>query len=258
MPKTEVFYLPGLKPARELLKSAPRRINKIFARSETEPAILELARNRSIPVEIVGESQLDSLCSRKAGPNITHQGIMAEISGPDFVSLPTLFELAPTAPLPLILALDQIQDAGNLGSIARSAWGLGCAGLLMPLRNSAPPGPAAFRTSAGALALLPICEATNLARALDEAAEHGFAIYGAENRNDAKSAYSMDWQHPAVLVLGNEAKGIRPGVAKRCDAMVSIPLARRFDSLNVAQAGAILTAFYAASFTGNSMQESSD
>jgi len=47
-------------------------------------------------------------------------------------------------------------------------------------------------------------------------------------------------QLPAVLVLGNEDKGLRPGVAKRCGRMLRIPLARKFDSLNVAQAGAIL------------------
>jgi 23S rRNA (guanosine2251-2'-O)-methyltransferase len=45
---------------------------------------------------------------------------------------------------------------------------------------------------------------------------------------------------PLVLVLGGEEKGVRPGVAKRCDAAVAVPLVRDFDSLNVAQAGAAL------------------
>ena len=53
-------------------------------------------------------------------------------------------------------------------------------------------------------------------------------------------------QLPAVLVLGNEDKGLRPGVAKRCARMLRIPLARQFDSLNVAQAGAMLMALAAA------------
>ena len=51
---------------------------------------------------------------------------------------------------------------------------------------------------------------------------------------------------PAVLVLGNEAKGLRPGTIKRCSHMLAIPLARDFNSLNVAQAAAMLMALTAA------------
>ena len=81
---------------------------------------------------------------------------------------------------------------------------------------------------------------TNLAHALDEAEEAGFSIYGAGCGPDAADAFEHAMQLPAVLVLGNEDKGLRPGVAKRCGRMLRIPLARKFDSLNVAQAGAIL------------------
>ena len=79
-----------------------------------------------------------------------------------------------------------------------------------------------------------------LAHALDEAEEAGFSIYGAGCGPDAADAVEHAMQLPAVLVLGNEDKGLRPGVAKRCGRMLRIPLARKFDSLNVAQAGAIL------------------
>ncbi|MBD5641651.1 MAG: RNA methyltransferase [Desulfovibrio sp.] len=259
MPKPDAHILPGLKPVQELLRKAPDRIVRLYARKDIPPSILKLAETRAIPVEITDGRTLDQLCRRQgSGPGISHQGIAAELRGPNLATLGNLLTAAPAAPLPLILALDQIRDPGNLGSLARLAWAMGCAGLLLPEHNSCPPGPAAFRTSAGALALLPVCETTNLARALDEAAEQGFAIYGAAACANAENVYCLDWQMPAILTLGSENRGLRPGVAKRCESMVAIPLSRGFDSLNVAQAGAILTSFCAACHARKSMQTLSE
>ena len=138
------------------------------------------------------------------------------------------------------LILDALQDPGNVGTLCRTLYALGGAGVILPRHNSAYLGPAAHRAAAGALERLPVARVTNLAHALDEAEEAGFSIYGAGCGPDAADAFEHAMQLPAVLVLGNEDKGLRPGVAKRCGRMLRIPLARKFDSLNVAQAGAIL------------------
>ena len=148
--------------------------------------------------------------------------------------------LLPFVAVPLVVALDQVQDPGNVGTLCRTLYALGGAGVILPRHNSAYLGPAAHRAAAGALERLPVARVTNLAHALDEAEEAGFSIYGAGCGPDAADAFEHAMQLPAVLVLGNEDKGLRPGVAKRCGRMLRIPLARKFDSLNVAQAGAIL------------------
>ena len=141
----------------------------------------------------------------------------------------------------LTLALDQVQNPGNLGTLCRSLYALGGAGVLLPRHNSAYLGPAAQRAAAGALERLPIARVDNLGHALDSAEEAGLTIYGAGcGGASSVSAFDESLRLPAVLVLGNEDKGLRPGVAKRCSRMLHIPLARPFDSLNVAQAGAIL------------------
>ena len=115
------------------------------------------------------------------------------------------------------------------------------AGMLLPRHNSAYLGRAAPRAAAGALERLPIARVDNLAHALDSAEEAGLTLYVAGCGGAATvNAFEEPLRLPAVLVLGNEDKGLRPGVAKRCAQMLHIPLARSFDSLNVAQAGAIL------------------
>lgn len=239
-------YLPGRKPVLELLASAPTSIARIY-HSQSRPGaenhrLLELCHKWHIPLEEVTSGRLVDLC----GPHVAHQGVVALIVDTPQLSLTSLLDSAASAPLPLLIALDQVRDPGNLGAIARSAWAMGCAGLLLPRHNSAGFAPAAFKTSAGALSQLPVSICVNLARALDECEEHGFSIYGAAASAQGNNAFTMRWHLPAVLVMGSEGSGIRPGVLKRCQALAAIPMERPFNSLNVAQAAAMLIALCAA------------
>lgn len=252
--------MPGKKPVMELLNHNPRRIEKVFLKKkladDDSRAILELCRKNGVETELADVEALDALCSsegRKTN-HVGHQGIVAILSQGTPYTLNEVLNLVVSSPLPLLLALDQIQDPGNLGAIARTAYALGCAGLILPQHNSAACSPGAMRSSAGALERLPVAIVPNLARALDAAEVRDMHIYGTicqTSRGElaAKThadAYTHRWNLPAVLVLGNEKKGIRPGVARRCEAFLTIPLARQFDSLNIAQAGAILIGLCAA------------
>ena len=145
-------------------------------------------------------------------------------------------------------AFDQVQDPGNVGTLCRTLYARGGAGIILPRHNSAYLGPAARRSAAGALEHLPVTRVTNLGHALDSAEEAGLTIYGAGGQSAPNSvnAFTETMHLPAVLVLGNEEKGLRPGTVKRCAHMLRIPLARSFDSLNVAQAGGILLGLAAA------------
>ncbi|WP_442935497.1 TrmH family RNA methyltransferase [Nitratidesulfovibrio sp. 1201_IL3209] len=203
--------------------------------------------------------------SRPSRPS--HQGVIARVFDAGFADLGDILRDAPDAPLPLIVALDQVQDPGNVGTLARTLYALGAAGLVVVRHGGAALGGAAARAAAGALEKLPVAKVTNLARALDEADEAGYTVYaaggaaggaadgaagGAGADRDGKpgsgprNPFTEPLRTPAVLVLGNEDTGIRPNVAKRCHFTLAIPMARDFDSLNVAQAGAILVGCFAA------------
>lgn len=193
----------------------------------------------------------------------SHQGVIARVFDAGFADLGDILRDAPDAPLPLIVALDQVQDPGNVGTLARTLYALGAAGLVVVRHGGAALGGAAARAAAGALEKLPVAKVTNLARALDEADEAGYTVYaaggaaggatggtgaGGDGRpgSGPRNPFTEPLRTPAVLVLGNEDTGIRPNVAKRCHFTLAIPMARDFDSLNVAQAGAILVGCFAA------------
>ena len=141
----------------------------------------------------------------------------------------------------LLVALDRITDVGNLGSIARTAEAAGATGLILEYRNAPPIAAGALRTSAGALEHLRVGRTPNLVRALDLAAEEGITILVAE-----VGAPPIDRLPASLLcgdlvwVLGSEDRGTRPGVRRRADASVGIPLAGRTSSLGVAAAAAFV------------------
>lgn len=235
--------LSGVKPVLELLEREPERIDAVLLRkgrrSQDTDRILDLCRAAKVRFTLTDAQSLDRLCP--AG----HQGVVARLFEAGFTDFSDLLAQAPDAPLPLVIVLDQVQDPGNAGTLARTLYALGGAGLVIPRHNGAFLGAGARRAAAGALERLPVAKVMNLSRALDEARDAGFVIYGAAFGEDSLDAFTARLHTPALLVLGNEEHGIRPQVAKRCHHLVHIPMLRDFDSLNVAQAGGILTSCFA-------------
>jgi 23S rRNA (guanosine2251-2'-O)-methyltransferase len=240
--KSEKVIVAGRKPVEELLLERASSVDIAhFRKGRLDPKLsrlVGLCKEYGVRYKFVDAASLERLFRGN------HQGVVAQVSALEYAELDQLLTAAKDAPLPLIVALDRVQDTGNVGAIARTLWALGGAGLVVPQHEGAYLGANAVKASAGALTHLPVARVVNMARMLEQAVESGFTTYcagdmeGAWNVFDEKVSLSL----PAVLVLGNEEKGVRPGVAKQCDAGLVIPLKRDFDSLNVASAGAILMA----------------
>ncbi len=232
--------LAGIKPVLELLQTEPQRVDTLFLkkglRHQEASLMLDICRAHGIRFSLVESIALDRMCSSQ------HQGVIARLGAMVQTPLSDLLQQGLQATFPLIVALDQVQDPGNVGTLARTLHSLGGAGLILPKHNSAYLGDAAKKAAAGALEHLPISQVTNLGHALDEAEEMGFTLLGTGMKAEQNSlnAFTDSLPLPAILVLGNEGKGMRPGIAKRCHQLLYIPMQNNFDSLNVAQAGAIL------------------
>ncbi|GFM38013.1 TrmH family RNA methyltransferase [Desulfovibrio psychrotolerans] len=238
-------FLPGVKPVTERLKTDPEQVDSVLIRKEKRgqdvTIITDLCRKQKIRFTFVQEAVLDKLFKGN------HQGVIAKIFEAGFLDEETVLRMGLESPLPLVLVLDQIQDPGNAGTLARTLYGIGGGGLIVPKHNASFLGAAAAKASAGALGKLPVAKATNISRTLELAKDMGYFVYGAYMGGDAENLYTAKLHTPAVLVLGNEDKGIRPNVGKRMDVSLAIPMREGFDSLNVAQAGAmILSQFLAA------------
>ncbi len=145
---------------------------------------------------------------------------------------------------PLIVALDQVEDPQNLGSICRTAECAGASGLVIPERRAAEVTPAVCKASAGAVEHLRVARVRNLADFLLAARDANCWSYGASAEARGKHrpvAYDHpDYRGGVVLVLGSEGRGLRPRVAASCDELVALPLRGRIESLGVSAAAAAL------------------
>jgi len=218
----------GIHAVREALEIGRGQLLIVQASNPRLDALKAQAKTLGINIRNAARQELDQ---RSAG--VRHQGVALEVRRFVYSSSERL--LQDQGP---IIALDGVEDAGNLGAIIRSTYALGGAGVVIPKHGAASVTPGAERASAGAASLLPIVQVTNLARTLDDYKKAGRWIFAADiNGKGALDAF--DLTEPLVLVLGSEAKGIRPGVLKRCDGIFRLPMLRAFESLNVSVSTAL-------------------
>lgn len=227
------MILYGRNPVREALRgvrSAGVREVWATAGAGREPWLSGVA------VRTVAAEEIERRCGSGA-----HQGICAEAGHYPYAEADQLL----AAQSPLLVALDQVQDPQNLGSICRTAECAGAAGVVIPERRAAEVTPAVCKASAGAVEHLPLARVRNMADFLAQARRAGCWCYGASAGGDGGER-PVPYDAPdyagagVVLVLGSEGAGLRPRVAKACDQLIALPLLGRIESLGVSAAAAAI------------------
>jgi 23S rRNA (guanosine2251-2'-O)-methyltransferase len=141
--------------------------------------------------------------------------------------------------LPLFVALDGITDPRNLGAIIRSTAAFGGNGVIVPQRRSASVNSAAWKTSAGAAARLPVAVAPNLTTTLKDFKKQGVFVLGLDGGGDVSLPSLELADRPVVIVVGSEGKGLSRLVTETCDQIVSIPISSSTESLNAGIAASV-------------------
>jgi 23S rRNA (guanosine2251-2'-O)-methyltransferase len=238
-PSVDERVVGGLHPVRELLR-AGQPVRRILLARGREPSELvddvrRLAAAAGVPIDRHERGHLDALTG-----GLVHQGLVALAPPFVYATLDEVLERATAAgEAPLLVALDGITDPHNLGSIARSAEGLGAHGLLVPGRRTVGVTPAAEKAAAGALAHLPVTDVGNLVRALDRLRTRGVWSLGLDGDAEAALADHPLVTEPCVLVVGAEGTGLARLTRERCDALVRLPMQGRVASLNASVAAGI-------------------
>ncbi len=198
---------------------------------------LRIAGNRGVPIIESSRTELDRLCE---GPH--HQGIALNIPAYEYADAEDLLVRASNAGVAaLIVALDGVTDPRNLGAIVRSAAAFGAHGVVVPERRSAGMTAAAWKTSAGAAARIPVARTTNLTRALQAYQKAGCFVVGLDSDGEVNlPELDVDLAcGPLVVVVGSEGKGLSRLVSETCDQIVSIPITRDTESLNAGIAAGV-------------------
>ncbi|MEW5948068.1 MAG: 23S rRNA (guanosine(2251)-2'-O)-methyltransferase RlmB [Thermodesulfobacteriota bacterium] len=228
----------GIHPVQEKLKNNPELVQKILVKyggqGKARQAIIDLARSQSVSVQFEREEVLVHIVGHSH-----HQGIVAYIQEISYETLENILSYVATKAYGLILVLDGIVDPQNLGSLIRSGYAAGVQAIVIPKDRSAQVTGTVEKVAAGALTYVPVARVTNIVRALERLKEAGYWIIGTAAESD-KTIYETDFKTNVAMVIGSEAKGIRPLVRRHCDLMVSIPMVGKVSSLNAAVAGAVI------------------
>jgi 23S rRNA (guanosine2251-2'-O)-methyltransferase len=198
--------------------------------------VLSVANNRRIPIMEITRPELD----RIAGENAVHQGLALKVPPYEYAHpLQLLDQVEAAGRLPLLVALDGVTDPRNLGAIIRSVAAFGGQGVIVPQRRSVGLTAAAWRTSAGAAARVPVAMAANLTQTLKALKERGVFVIGLDGDGDTPLPGLELADQPVVLVVGSEGKGLSRLVTETCDAVVSIPINAATESLNAGIAASV-------------------
>lgn len=194
--------------------------------------VRELASKSQIPVKEMNPD----LFERKFGEK--SQGIVAVCGAFSYSTLEELSEKA-AGGHGVLVALNHVEDARNLGAIVRTVEASGCSGVVIPKHRSAGMTEWAVRTAQGAASYLPVARVNNLGDALEQLKADGYWIVGLDGDSD-KTYDQVVYSGKIVLVAGGEDAGLGERVRKVCDDVVAIPLSGKTPSLNVSVSTAVV------------------
>ena len=225
------MIIEGRNAVAELLKT-DKTIDKVLVangmRDEKSRELVKALNDSGVKFSYADKNVLDiqSQCGR-------HQGFMAFVS--DYVYAELSDMIAETKGKDcFFLVLDGIEDPHNLGSIIRVAECGGLDGIIIGKRRSAAVTDAVMRISEGGANHIKIARVTNVNAAIDELKENGVWVYGLEL--GGQDIYKTDLRGRIALVVGGEDTGINKLTQKKCDAVVSMKMYGKINSLNASVA----------------------
>jgi TrmH family RNA methyltransferase len=192
-----------------------------------------------------GHAELIAAC--RCPPQLVGEAVLAAVATTDSPDGVVATLVRDQLPLPrgsaqFVLALDQLQDPGNLGTLLRTALAAGVEEVWLG-GGADPLQPKVLRASAGAALALPLLRMSDrgdLLAKMQEARRAGLQVLATTLDSTAQPYWQLDWNQPTLLLLGNEGAGVHPDLAALASHRVTIPHSAAVESLNVAVAAAPL------------------
>ena len=227
------FIVEGARSIEELLGSDWEvdllLYSDLFEKDPKAKFILPKAKIKNIAVEKVSQGMVNKMTE-----TVNSAGAICVVKAKGVI-LDDLLEKNPKA----ILALDEIRDPGNLGTLIRTADAAGISGVLLSKSTVELYSPKVVRSSMGSIFHLPIAENMDLVKSIQRLKKEGFKIIASRVKG-GEPYHKVDYSGRVCLVVGNEIKGVRAEISKLADKIANIPIYGKAESLNASVAGGIL------------------
>lgn len=169
---------------------------------------------------------------QKVATTVNPDGVVASLRG-------DLLQRQLPQTLRLGVAIERLQDPGNLGTMIRTAAATSVEALLLSPESVNPENPKVLRASVGAWFQTPTIICADFAAQIQHYREQGVQAI-ATLPSATKTFWDVDWTKPSLILLGNEGAGLSPEIATLADEQVTIPMAQGVESLNAAIACSLL------------------
>jgi RNA methyltransferase, TrmH family len=227
----ELIFIEGLRLAEEAFNTG-LTIEACFTVASEDARTLTLLsqlNDHDVPIYTTTAGILESL-----GDTVQTQGLILIAERPQ-LSPEAFFKRGGR----LFLALDRVQDPGNMGTLLRTAEAAGADGVLALGGSADVFSPKVLRSSMGSAFRLPVLQNVTPEALMALKTQHQLTLVAAAGEADTSYTH-YDWQQPTLLLLGNEGRGVSPDLLQHCDTRLRIPMANGVESLNVATAGAVM------------------
>ena len=228
------MLIEGKNAVKECLEGNATVDKVLISKGTNEQDLVNIIKRSGVVYQFCDKPTLDRMSKSK-----NHQGFIAFVTDYKYFDINEIIEEGyQKGTQPIILILDGIEDPHNLGNIIRTAECMGVAGIIIPRNRAAGVNETVVRVSAGAASHVQICKVTNISQEIEVLKKKGFWIYAAETGGINVSQVNLTG--PVAIVMGGENTGVRQLTRALCDSVVSIPMYGQINSLNVANATAMV------------------
>jgi len=237
--KKSTFLIAGKHAVEEALKNKHRNVLKIFLTEDSKKKLNKNNQNLNLlkNIKIIYKSmkELDRLCSKD---QISHQGLIAEIEHIENKNLKDFINLNEDKNLTLV-ALEDVTDPRNIGSIVRSAASFNIDGLIVKERSFPSESKLLYKSASGCMEHIEIFEVSNLNTSLKFLKSKNFWVCAFDKSGD-KDFIEHDWKGNNVLLFGSEGYGLKYQTLKNSDFLLKININQNVESLNISNSASVV------------------
>ena len=240
--KKTTFLIVGKHAVVEALKNPKRKIEKVFVTEDAQKNLnranqsLNLFKN--IHVFYKSRRELDNLCGRD---EIAHQGLVAEVEQLEDLTLKEFIKETEKKHINF-LALEEVTDARNIGSIIRSAASFNIDGIIVKDRSFPSKSKLLYRSASGGAEHIKIFKESNINTSLKYLKSQNFWV-SAFDVSAKKDFTKHKWEGRNVLLFGSEGFGLKSQTLKHSDFQFKIEISKNIESLNISNSVSIVCHF---------------
>ena len=238
--KKSTFLIAGKHAVSEALINPNRKVMKVFLTEDSKKKLnknyLDLHLLKNIKIFYKTKKELDRLCSKE---QISHQGMIAEIENIDGINIKEYIKLNEDKKNIIFVALEEVTDPRNIGSIIRSAASFNIDGLIVKERNFPSDSKLLYKSASGSIEHINIFEVSNINTTLKYLKTNNFWVCGFDKGGN-KDFTKHDWNGNSVLLFGSEGYGLKHQTLKNSDFLLKIQINKKIESLNISNSAAVV------------------